>query len=79
MKAKIVKLKCGEYALRRGIFEKEYADINDLKNNREIYWWTSNWPEYFKIKNLDELRNLVENYVQPVKPKERVLETVKLK
>ncbi len=81
MKAKIVKLKNGRFAVRKWfcIFGYQYADIDDLKNERKIYWWTNEtcYSE-FSTENLDTLEKIVEKYTVPPEAREIVLRKIEL-
>ncbi len=74
MTLKIIKLN-NKYALRKGIFFKYYADLDDLRLNTEIYWWSLPYPQCF-TNDLEYLKRMISSYEWP--SKETVIETVKV-
>jgi hypothetical protein len=84
MRAKIVKLKYSGYAVRRWSLlycAYVYADIDSLNSGDDICWWTAIYPEYYSVKNLAKLEEMVENYKKPPKvekPREIVIKKIKL-
>jgi hypothetical protein len=78
MKVKIVKLINGNYVVRKGIFFMEYADIDNLKANSPICWWTNPRHEWCQCADINKLKELIANYSKIIK-EEQVIETVDLK
>lgn len=70
---KIIKNKRGKYVLRKfslGHLGYAYADADDLRYNREIFWWSKMSPAEFD--SLEELTKAIENY-DYTNPKEEVI------
>jgi hypothetical protein len=65
MKVKIVKFNNGMFAIRKGIFFPEYADINDMKFSRSVYWWSDFsriYTDHYMTKDVTFLESLIANY-----------------
>jgi hypothetical protein len=69
MKLEVIKLSDGKYAIRKGWWTYEYADINDIESNSPIYWWGSlHNSSQFSTSNIQELLDFIEKNKKTKKP-----------